>query len=212
MNIPLSLYIHVPWCIKKCPYCDFNSHRAHQEIPELTYINKLIEDLDRELPAIWGRKIKSIFIGGGTPSLLSPNAYEVLFKQLHARLAYSPDCEITLEANPGTVEQSKFAAYRDVGINRLSLGIQSFQDEQLSLLGRIHNGLEAGNAIDSAKKAGFTNFNLDLMHGLPNQTVPQALQDLTTAISHQPTHLSWYQLTLEPNTHFYQFPPQLARR
>lgn len=207
--IPLSLYIHIPWCVKKCPYCDFNSHQANDEIPEIRYVEKLINDFEQEIPTIWGRKIQTIFIGGGTPSLFSPAAFEYLLEQLHARLAYHPDIEITLEANPGTVERNKFTAYRKLGMNRLSLGIQSFQDEKLRLLGRIHNADEAQQAIKAAKLAGFNNFNLDLMFGLPGQTIKEALLDLETAISFNPPHLSWYQLTIEPNTHFFQFPPKL---
>jgi putative oxygen-independent coproporphyrinogen III oxidase len=210
MNIPLSLYIHIPWCVKKCPYCDFNSHPLHGEIPELSYIERLIEDIEQELPAIWGRKIKTIFIGGGTPSLFSAAAFEYLFKELSSRLSYLPFPEITLEANPGTVEREKFDSFRKIGINRLSLGIQSFQDNKLMALGRIHTGYEAEKAIEAAKLAGFTNFNLDLMFGLPQQTVADALSDLKTAASYQPTHLSWYQLTIEPNTFFSKFPPTLA--
>jgi putative oxygen-independent coproporphyrinogen III oxidase len=207
--IPTSLYIHIPWCVKKCPYCDFNSHTSPSSIPELEYINVLIRDLEKDLPRIWGRKITTIFIGGGTPSLFSAGALEKLMLELHARLAFSPDIEITLEANPGTFEQQRFIDYRNIGINRLSLGVQSFQDDKLSLLGRIHAGKEAHLAIDAAKKAGFTNFNIDLMFGLPSQSLSDALSDLTTAMTHQPTHLSWYQLTLEPNTPFFQFPPKL---
>lgn len=209
MTIPLSLYIHIPWCVKKCPYCDFNSHAFREEIPEKKYIEKLLEDVDKELPSIWGRRIQTIFFGGGTPSLFSPESLDHLLKQLHARFSYSPNTEITLEANPGTVEQGKFKAYREVGINRLSLGIQSFHANKLRLLGRIHDDTEAKKAVTMAKCAGFTNFNIDLMFGLPEQTIDNALFDLETAISYQPTHLSWYQLTLEPNTHFSRFPPSL---
>lgn len=209
MTIPLSLYIHIPWCIKKCPYCDFNSHQSRQEIPEKDYIDCLIKDLESELPGIWGRKIQTIFIGGGTPSLFSPDSFHELLQQLHARLSFSPDIEITLEANPGTLEQGKFLGFRQAGINRLSLGIQSFQDDKLKLLGRIHDSNSALNAIENAKLSGFDNFNLDLMFGLPTQSLDDALSDLAIAIKQQPTHLSWYQLTIEPNTHFFQFPPRL---
>jgi oxygen-independent coproporphyrinogen-3 oxidase len=207
--IPTSLYIHIPWCVEKCPYCDFNSHAAREQLPESEYVNALIKDLENDLPLIWGRKIQSIFIGGGTPSLFSAKALEQLLQELHARLAFSPAIEITLEANPGTVEQQRFTDYRRLGINRLSLGVQSFQDDKLRLLGRIHDSQEAECAIETAKQAGFDNFNIDLMFGLPTQTLSDALHDLTRAISHQPTHLSWYQLTIEPNTHFAKFPPSL---
>lgn len=207
--IPTSLYIHIPWCVEKCPYCDFNSHAAREQLPESEYVNALIKDLENDLPLIWGRKIQSIFIGGGTPSLFSAKALEQLLQELHARLAFSPAIEITLEANPGTVEQQRFTDYRRLGINRLSLGVQSFQDDKLRLLGRIHDSQEAECAIETAKQAGFDNFNIDLMFGLPTQTLSDALHDLTKAISHQPTHLSWYQLTIEPNTHFAKFPPSL---
>ncbi len=207
--IPTSLYIHIPWCVEKCPYCDFNSHAARKQLPERDYVNALIKDLENDLPLIWGRKIQSIFIGGGTPSLFSAKALEQLLQELHARLAFSPTIEITLEANPGTVEQQRFIEYRQLGINRLSLGVQSFQDDKLRLLGRIHNSQEAERAIAAAKEAGFDNFNIDLMFGLPSQTLEDALHDVTLAMSHQPTHLSWYQLTIEPNTHFAKFPPKL---
>lgn len=209
LMIPLSLYIHFPWCVKKCPYCDFNSHTLTAQIPEKDFINALIQDLEHDLPLIWGRKIQTIFLGGGTPSLFSSQALADLLNQLHARLAYSPDSEITLEANPGTFEYTKFKEYREAGINRLSIGIQSFQDDKLQTLGRIHSGADAKSAVIAAKEAGFDNFNLDLMFGLPSQTLPDALYDLETAILLQPTHLSWYQLTLEPNTRFHQFPPDL---
>ncbi|MBA2655283.1 MAG: radical SAM family heme chaperone HemW [Gammaproteobacteria bacterium] len=209
MTIPLSLYIHIPWCIKKCPYCDFNSHQAGSDLPEMQYIECLINDLEQELPSIWGRNIQTIFIGGGTPSLFSPDALDYLFQQIHARIPYSPHIEITMEANPGTVEQHKFQEFRKMGINRLSLGIQSFQDEKLQRLGRIHTGTEAHNAINTAKEAGFDNFNLDIMFGLPGQSLEDALHDVKNALTHQPTHFSWYQLTIEPNTHYFQFPPKL---
>lgn len=209
--IPTSLYIHIPWCVKKCPYCDFNSHNAPTSIPETEYINALVRDLEKDLPLIWGRKIISIFFGGGTPSLFSGSSLETLLSQIHARLAFSPDIEITLEANPGTVEQQRFHDYRKAGINRISLGIQSFQDDKLKLLGRIHAAKEAHLAIEAAKNAGFSNFNIDLMFGLPSQTLQDSLEDLHAAISHDPKHLSWYQLTLEPNTHFARFPPQLPK-
>ena len=206
---PLSLYIHVPWCVRKCPYCDFNSHEAGSDIPETEYIQALLNDLEQDLHWVQGRPIESIFFGGGTPSLLSARAYETLFTGLTEKLTFSPDIEITLEANPGTFEADKFKAYRQLGINRLSMGIQSFQPEHLKKLGRIHDRAQALAAIETAINAGFSNFNLDLMHGLPDQTPEQALDDLNTALSFQPPHLSWYQLTIEPNTEFYKRPPVL---
>jgi len=207
--IPLSLYIHLPWCVKKCPYCDFNSHEAKTELNEPAYIEALIRDIDFELPRIWGRKIISVFIGGGTPSLFSAEALERLISALRARLNIAPAIEITLEANPGTAEAEKFKAYRELGINRLSIGVQSFNDAHLKSLGRIHDANEALHAIDLARAAGFENFNLDLMFGLPNQTIEDALNDLETAVAQSPTHLSWYQLTIEPNTVFYSKPPKI---
>lgn len=206
---PLSLYIHVPWCVRKCPYCDFNSHEAGSDIPETEYIQALLDDLDQDLHWVQGRPIESIFFGGGTPSLLSAQAYETLFTGLTEKLTFSPDIEITLEANPGTFEADKFKAYRQLGVNRLSMGIQSFQPEHLKKLGRIHDRAQALAAIETAINAGFSNFNLDLMHGLPDQTPEQALDDLNTALSFKPPHLSWYQLTIEPNTEFYKRPPVL---
>lgn len=206
---PLSLYIHVPWCIRKCPYCDFNSHQADDTVPEQDYISALLSDLDHDLAWVQGRDIQSIFFGGGTPSLLSANAYQRLFVGLRNRLRFAPDIEITLEANPSTFEADKFAAYRDLGINRLSIGIQSFQPEQLQKLGRVHDREQALAAIDTARHAGFDNFNIDLMHGLPGQSVAEAMADLELALTFQPTHLSWYQLTIEPNTEFYKRPPRL---
>ncbi|MDK2779658.1 MAG: radical SAM family heme chaperone HemW [Pseudomonadota bacterium] len=208
---PLSLYIHVPWCVRKCPYCDFNSHQAQGDLPEQEYIAALLADLDQDLVWVQGRAIRSIFIGGGTPSLLSAAAYRELFAGLQQRLTFADDIEITLEANPGTFEAEKFAAYRALGINRLSIGIQSFNDDCLQALGRIHDGAQAQRAVAMAKQAGFDNFNLDLMHGLPGQTVAQALADLHQALAFSPTHLSWYQLTIEPNTEFYKRPPRLPQ-
>ncbi|WP_423063966.1 radical SAM family heme chaperone HemW [Candidiatus Paracoxiella cheracis] len=208
-HLPLSLYIHTPWCIRKCPYCDFNSHAVRGELPEKEYINALLSDLKNNLAVIEKRKIHSVFIGGGTPSLFSAKSYETLFTQLQQYLDFSMDVEITMEANPGTVEQSRFKDYRSIGINRLSLGIQSLQNEKLKILGRIHSSEEAIRAVDIAKNAGFDNFNVDIMHGLPEQTVQEALSDLKQALALTPTHLSWYQLTLEPNTYFHKFPPQL---
>lgn len=209
--IPLSLYVHIPWCLKKCPYCDFNSHaqRSQDTLPEQRYIDALFADLENELPRIWGRRLHSVFIGGGTPSLFSAEGIDQLLKGLRARLALRPDTEITLEANPGTFEQNKFAAFRQAGINRLSIGIQSFDNTLLRALGRVHDGDEAAGAVQIAVNAGFENINLDLMFGLPGQTPEQALQDLRTAIALAPTHLSYYQLTLEPNTLFHSAPPVL---
>lgn len=218
---PLSLYVHLPWCVQKCPYCDFNSHALEtisgqkprlDALVEKQYVQALLADLDFELrafPQLVERPIISIFFGGGTPSLMSPEGYQVFFAGLKSRLQLSADCEITLEANPGTVEQSKFSGYREAGINRLSMGVQSFADKQLKALGRIHSGEEAVKAVAAARQAGFDNFNLDLMHGLPEQTQSLALADIQQAIDLQPTHLSWYQLTLEPNTEFYRRPPKL---
>lgn len=206
---PLSLYIHVPWCIRKCPYCDFNSHKADETLPEREYIQALLADLEQDLHWVQGRDIQSIFIGGGTPSLLSVSAYQTLFSELKKRLRFADDIEITLEANPGTFEAEKFAGYRQLGINRLSIGIQSFQPQHLEKLGRVHDREQALNAIRLARESGFDNFNLDLMHGLPGQTIEQAIDDLKTALSFEPQHLSWYQLTIEPNTEFYKRPPLL---
>ena len=206
---PLSLYLHLPWCVRKCPYCDFNSHQLAADIPQQDYIAALLRDLEQDLPRAWGRHIHSIFIGGGTPSLFSPEAIDQLLSSVRALLPVSPDSEITLEANPGTVELGRFKGYRDAGINRLSIGIQSFNDEKLHALGRIHGGTEALRAAETARAAGFDNFNLDLMFGLPRQTIPEALADLKTAIAMQPSHLSLYQLTIEPNTQFHHQPPIL---
>ncbi len=214
---PLSLYIHFPWCEKKCPYCDFNSHqikdqgknpRNGQGFDEIRYINALIADLETEIPRTWGRQVHSIFIGGGTPSLLSPEGLDRLLSAIRARLNLEPDCEITMEANPGSVETKKFAAFAKLGINRISLGIQSFQDAQLKALGRIHNGVEAKRAIEIAQQH-FKSVNLDLMYGLPNQTLKDAKADIETALSFKTPHLSFYNLTLEPNTYFANFPPKL---
>lgn len=208
-HIPLALYIHFPWCIRKCPYCDFNSHTAPATIPEMAYIDTLIKDLEQDLTHIENRPINSVFFGGGTPSLFSAKAIQSLLQAIQARLTFAPNIEITLEANPGTVEQTRFAEYREVGINRLSLGIQSFQADKLQSLGRIHDHKAAHRAVTMAKNAGFTNFNIDLMYGLPQQTHADALYDLQTALDLQPPHLSWYQLTIELNTFFHHRPPQL---
>lgn len=206
---PLSLYIHFPWCIRKCPYCDFNSHTLLTELPEKNYIDLLLIDLQQDLDKLYHRPIVSIFMGGGTPSLFSPDALNYLLVELAKRLEFSDAIEITLEANPGTIEYRRFYAYREAGINRLSLGIQSFSTEKLKILGRIHDADEAIKAVSEAKTAGFTNVNLDLMHGLPRQSVVDGLEELQMAFSLNPTHISWYQLTIEPNTEFYQSPPQL---
>lgn len=206
---PLSLYIHIPWCVRKCPYCDFNSHAASPVLPEQEYVDALLADLDLDLPAVYGRELSTIFFGGGTPSLFSAQALGRLLEGVQQRIPFAADIEITLEANPGTFEQEKFVAYRQLGINRLSIGIQSFQEAKLTALGRIHTGHEAVRAADMARQAGFDNFNLDLMHGLPDQTLDDALGDLRQAIALAPTHLSWYQLTLEPNTVFWNQPPLL---
>ena len=208
---PLALYIHFPWCEKKCPYCDFNSHQVKdgvQGFDEERYIKALITDLETELPRIWGRQVHSIFIGGGTPSLLSPTGMDNLLSAIWARVNLEPGAEITMEANPGSVEADKFAAFAKSGINRVSLGIQSFQDEQLKALGRIHNGEEAQRAIAIAVE-NFKSVNIDLMYGLPNQSLTAAKADIETALSFKTPHLSLYNLTLEPNTYFANFPPKL---
>ncbi|MGB5180371.1 MAG: radical SAM family heme chaperone HemW [Gammaproteobacteria bacterium] len=205
---PLSLYVHIPWCLQKCPYCDFNSHEVREELPEDRYIRALLADLEQDLPAVWGRTVESLFIGGGTPSLFSARGIARLLSEIRARLPLKPGAEITLEANPGTVDQARFCGFREAGVNRLSMGIQSFQDDLLTAIGRIHDGTEARIAIESARRAGFDNINLDLMFGLPAQTTAQALLDLRTAVELQPTHLSFYELTIEPNTRFYRQPPQ----
>lgn len=209
-NPPLSLYIHLPWCVKKCPYCDFNSHEfSPSGLEEEQYIDALIRDLETELPRVWGRTISSVFIGGGTPSLFSPATLDKLLSAIRARLNIHPQIEITLEANPGTAEADKFRSYREIGINRLSLGVQSFNDENLKALGRIHDSAEAINAIELTKAAGFDDFNIDLMFGLPKQTINDALNDLEMAVKQLSTHISWYQLTIEPNTIFNSKPPTL---
>jgi len=205
---PLALYVHVPWCVQKCPYCDFNSHEADGAIPEQAYVDALIADLQSALPLIWGRPVVSVFFGGGTPSLLSPAAIDQLITAFRTLAMLTPEAEITLEANPGTVEAEKFAGFRAAGVNRLSLGIQSFNDDHLKALGRIHGAAEAKRAAQLAG-AHFDAFNLDLMYGLPGQIQEQALTDIETALSFAPSHLSCYQLTLEPNTRFAAFPPEL---
>jgi putative oxygen-independent coproporphyrinogen III oxidase len=204
---PLALYVHIPWCVKKCPYCDFNSHAAGSNLPEEAYVDALLADLDADLAQVHNRPLSSIFFGGGTPSLFSAKALGRLLEGVERRVAFAADIEITLEANPGTFEQAKFRDYRSLGINRLSIGVQSFQPPKLIALGRIHDGAEAVRAADMARAAGFDNFNLDLMHGLPDQSIEDALSDLRIAIAQGPTHLSWYQLTVEPNTVFWNQPP-----
>ncbi|MBV1931931.1 MAG: radical SAM family heme chaperone HemW [Porticoccaceae bacterium] len=206
---PLSLYVHIPWCVKKCPYCDFNSHAAGGDLPEDAYVAALIKDLQNDAELAQGRKLVSIFFGGGTPSLFSAPAIETIINAAQQIIGIAEQAEITLEANPGTFEQNKFSGYKNGGVNRLSIGIQSFNDQHLKALGRIHSGTEAIRAVDTAKQAGFDNFNLDLMHGLPGQTPDQALADVEQAIALEPSHLSWYQLTIEPNTVFYSSPPRV---
>lgn len=204
---PLSLYVHLPWCVKKCPYCDFNSHTFESGLPEEQYVNSLIADLEHQLPSIWGRRIISVFIGGGTPSLFSAESLQKIMRTIRSHLNCLPNMEVTMEANPGTVEQEKFNGFYAAGVNRLSIGVQSFDNKKLQALGRIHNAGEAINALDVARKAGFENINLDLMFGLPEQSIEQGLSDLQQAIDLSPQHISWYQLTIEPNTFFYSHPP-----
>ena len=205
---PLSLYVHFPWCVRKCPYCDFNSHEQTGELPEQAYLAALRADLEHALPLVWGRKIQTVFIGGGTPSLMSAAGLDQLLSDIRSLLPLEGGAEITMEANPGTFEAEKFRAYAASGINRLSIGIQSFNDQHLQALGRIHNGSQAQAAIDIAAK-NFSSFNLDLMFALPNQTLAQAEHDIHTALSYAPPHLSLYHLTLEPNTVFAKYPPEL---
>lgn len=208
--LPLSLYIHIPWCLKKCPYCDFNSHAVKNQLPETHYIDSLLADLARDIERYKiTRPLQSIFIGGGTPSLFSPEALNLLLRGIERQLNFVADIEITLEANPGTFEFQKFAEFKAIGINRLSIGVQSFDDILLAELGRVHSGNEAIAAAEMAHKVGFDNFNLDLMFGLPKSTLAQTENDVRTAISLHPTHFSFYQLTLEPNTYFYRYPPVL---
>lgn len=214
---PLALYVHIPWCVQKCPYCDFNSHGLKQELPEQVYVQHLLDDLDQDVALVQGRALHSIFIGGGTPSLFSSDAITALLQGIRARIPFVPAIEITMEANPGTVEADRFAGYVAAGVTRFSIGVQSFQTEQLKALGRIHDDTEAKRAAQLATRllstesvsAPLRSFNLDLMHGLPNQDVAGALADLQQAISLQPPHLSWYQLTIEPNTAFASKPPVL---
>lgn len=212
-SVPLSLYIHMPWCVRKCPYCDFNSHAVPDGKLSLDleqeYLQALVEDLKIQVDFAQGRHIHSVFIGGGTPSLISAKGYQWLFTQLKSLIPFEDGCEITLEANPGTVEHDPFAGYLDAGINRLSIGVQSFNTEHLKKLGRIHSNDDAVNAIHLAKEAGFARINVDLMHGLPEQTLEQALYDLKLAVENGATHVSWYQLTIEPNTVFFRTQPIL---
>jgi len=204
---PLSLYVHLPWCVRKCPYCDFNSHAQRGALPFADYVAALVADLDHDLPLAWGRTIRTVFFGGGTPSLFPPEAIDAFLQQASSRLRFAPDCEITLETNPGTAEHGRFEGYLAAGVNRLSFGVQSFDDGCLQRLGRIHDSREAENAVKLARDAGFDNFNIDLMYALPGQTLDMALSDLERAFALSPTHLSHYQLTLEPNTLFAARPP-----
>ena len=211
---PLSLYVHLPWCLKKCPYCDFNSHAVRgaldeQGLPQRRYVDALIADLEGSLPFVWGRRVHTIFLGGGTPSLFAPEEIERLLAAIRARLPLEPGCEITLEANPGTFERERFRAFRAAGVNRLSIGVQSFDDERLEALGRVHDAAQARAAIAEAKEA-FDTFNIDLMYALPGQTLAGCEADLAAALAFAPPHLSVYQLTIEPNTYFAKYPPALA--
>ncbi|MGV3626191.1 MAG: radical SAM family heme chaperone HemW [Betaproteobacteria bacterium] len=205
---PLSLYIHIPWCVRKCPYCDFNSHEARGDLPEDDYVAALLLDLEAALPRVWGRQVLTVFIGGGTPSLISVPALDALLAGVRARLPLAADAEITMEANPGTVEAEKFTGFRAAGINRLSLGIQSFNDRHLKALGRIHDAAQARRAAELALRC-FDNVNLDLMYALPGQTPDEAAADIAAAVAYAPQHLSAYHLTLEPNTYFHRYPPAL---
>src|SRR5688572_22676720 len=202
---PLALYVHIPWCVRKCPYCDFNSHQRAEELPQREYVERLIADLEALLPSVWGRRLSSVFIGGGTPSLFSPDSIDALLSGVRARLPTEPDAEITLEANPGTVEAARFRGYREAGVNRISIGVQSFDEGMLKALGRIHSAGEARRAIDAAL-AAFDNVNIDLMYGLPGQSVEMARADIEQAGT---PHVSAYQLTIEPNTVFWSKPPAL---
>jgi putative oxygen-independent coproporphyrinogen III oxidase len=208
MSAPISLYVHIPWCIQKCPYCDFNSHQKNELFNESRYVDCLLSDMAHDVERFQRTSIHSIFIGGGTPSLFSPQAYDKLFSGLQKLLSWQEDTEITLEANPGTFDQSRFIDYRALGINRLSIGVQSFQNTQLKKLGRIHDSAAAIASIEAAHKANFQHINIDLMYGLPEQTITDALDDLKTGLALQTDHLSWYELTIEPNTLFYKRPPK----
>jgi putative oxygen-independent coproporphyrinogen III oxidase len=207
---PLALYVHLPWCIKKCPYCDFNSHEqaAGGVLQEQRYIDAVVADLEAALPLIWGRPVHSIFIGGGTPSLFSPDAIDRLLGAIRARLQLEPACEITMEANPGTFEKDRFRAYRGAGVTRLSIGVQSFNDAHLKVLGRVHDRAQALAAVEEAAQA-FDTFNLDIMYALPGQTIAQVGEDMATALAFAPPHISIYHLTIEPNTYFAKYPPQI---
>ncbi|KPZ67698.1 Oxygen-independent coproporphyrinogen-III oxidase 1 [Shewanella sp. P1-14-1] len=206
---PLSLYIHIPWCVQKCPYCDFNSHGQHGELPQQQYVDALLADLSLDLHYVQGRKLHSIFIGGGTPSLFDASQIKRILEGAESQIGFEDDIEITMEANPGTLEHDDFAAYQAAGVTRLSIGVQSFSKDKLNLLGRIHDENEAVTAANTASNAGYQSFNLDLMHGLPNQSFDEAMADIDTAANLMPPHLSWYQLTIEPNTLFHSKPPQL---
>lgn len=208
-NVPLSLYIHLPWCVRKCPYCDFNSHEAKGSLPEELYVNALLDELDMHAAWLADRPLISLFFGGGTPSLFSPHAIGNILQGVRERATLTPDCEITLEANPGTIDQERFAGFRAAGVNRLSIGIQSTQADKLKALGRIHDREQALQAIEFARTAGFDNFNVDIMYGLPQQRIEDALADISTVLALKPTHFSWYQLTIEPNTLFHHQPPPL---
>jgi oxygen-independent coproporphyrinogen-3 oxidase len=205
---PLALYVHIPWCVRKCPYCDFNSHERAGELPEKAYVEKLLLDLEGDLPSVWGRRLSSVFIGGGTPSLFSPDSIDTLLSGVRARLPLEPGAEITLEANPGTVEAGRFRGFRDAGVNRISIGVQSFDDRMLTALGRIHSADEGRRAI-AAALAAFDNVNIDLMYGLPGQSLDMARADIREAASAGTPHVSAYQLTIEPNTAFWSKPPPL---
>ena len=205
---PLALYVHIPWCVRKCPYCDFNSHERGGELPEAEYVEKLLADLEQMLPSVWGRRLSTVFIGGGTPSLFSPDSIDRLLSGVRARLPLEPSAEITLEANPGAVEAGRFRGFREAGVNRISVGVQSFDGAMLSALGRIHDGSEARRAIDAALES-FDNVNVDIMYGLPGQGLEAAQADLAQAIATGVPHLSAYQLTIEPNTAFFRRPPAL---
>ena len=209
LSVPLSLYIHIPWCLKKCPYCDFNSHRMQEGVREERYVDALVRDFESQLSAIQNRSIGTIFFGGGTPSLFSADAIASILAAIRARVQLDADVEITLEANPGASESTSFRGYREAGVNRLSIGVQSFDKAMLSTLGRVHGREEAFQSIEKARKAGFENVNLDLMFGLPNQTMASAIADVTSAIDLAPTHISFYQFTIEPNTFFQKYPPRL---
>ncbi|HVR82137.1 MAG TPA: radical SAM family heme chaperone HemW [Luteimonas sp.] len=204
---PLSLYVHLPWCVRKCPYCDFNSHEQRGALPFAAYVDALIADLDFDLPLVWGRTVQTVFFGGGTPSLFPPEAIDAFLQAASARLRFAPNLEITLETNPGTAEHGRFDRYRAAGVNRISFGIQSFDDGCLQRLGRIHDSAQAEAAVKLAQDAGFDNFNLDLMYALPQQTLAMAQRDVERAVALQPAHISHYQLTLEPNTLFAAKPP-----